>query len=82
MWDHIYLDYLPYTRAELRSRYREVVDKCRQDYSCATAVLRLPGANAMTHFQKVIDMPMVVRMARKSVSEVKKELGLPEVSMS
>jgi len=80
MWDHIYYDFLPWTRSEHRKKYRAVVDKCRQDYQSATAVLRLPGANQMNHFKQVIDVPLVVRMAKKSSAQVRKELGVAEVS--
>lgn len=86
IWSDVYRDYLLALKdggsAELRARYRSMLEQISEDYACATALLRLPGYSPMPAFRRckhVLDMPLVVRRAKKRADEVRKEHGLPEV---
>jgi galactokinase len=48
-----------------------------EDYSCAFRLLRLPGHVPMPAFRDVIDVPLVVRKARRSRDQVRQDLGIP-----
>ena len=47
-----------------------------EDLSQANVVLRLPGYSPMPAFKDVVDMPLVVRHARRS----REEVGLSELT--
>ena len=74
--DFIYCGYLSAAGA----RRRPLVWRVAADYAAAARLLRLPGAVPMPAFREVVDVPLVVRMARRSPEEVRAELGLPAVS--
>merc|ERR1711988_328121 len=73
VWDHIYEDYIPYEEnEEKRAIYQEMVNTITADYRNAEAVLRLPGASSMKkQFQKIFNMPMVVRQCSLGKEEIR-----------
>lgn len=73
-WDFIYSEYLTSVGSEFRGLVWQIAD----DYASALRVLRLPGHVPMPAFREAIDVPLVVRHAKKSRSQVRKELGLSE----
>lgn len=66
-WDFIYAEYLTSVR---RKEYRHLVWQIAQDYSQAHTLLRLPGYVPMPAFQRVEDVPLVVRKAQKTREQV------------
>jgi len=70
-WDFIYSEYLLST-----SGHEKMVWQIAEDYHKATCLLRLPGHSPMPAFRKVVDVPLVVRRARRTAAEVRAELGL------
>ena len=79
VWDHIYEDYIPYEEnEEKRAIYQEMVNTITADYRNAEAILRLPGASSMKkQFQKIFNMPMVVRQCSLGKEEIRERLGIP-----
>jgi len=71
-WDFIYAEYV----MEAGYHHRSIVWQIAEDYSHCLFLLRLPGYCPMPAFRDVIDVPLVVRKARKSREEVRKELGI------
>ncbi|KAK9803166.1 hypothetical protein WJX72_006956 [[Myrmecia] bisecta] len=71
-WDFIYSEYL----TSVGSNYRKMVWQIAEDYAKADMLLRLPGHCPMPAFREVIDVPLVVRHARKTREQVFGELGL------
>eukprot|EP00937_MAST-01D_sp_MAST-1D-sp2_P000043 g43.t1 len=73
-WDFVYSEYLTEAGAE----HRSVVWQIAEDYSLADVCFRLPGFTPMPAFRDVVDLPLVVRRARRGRAEVRAELGLAE----
>lgn len=72
-WDFIYSEYL----MDAGSVFRPLIWQIAEDYSCAFRLLRLPGHVPMPAFREVIDVPLVVRRARKTKEEVYRDFDLP-----
>lgn len=73
-WDFIYAEYV----MEAGYHHRSTVWQIAEDYSHCLFLLRLPGYCPMPAFRDVIDVPLVVRKARRSREEVRKELGVSD----
>ncbi|BBM97512.1 hypothetical protein Mp_1g06320 [Marchantia polymorpha subsp. ruderalis] len=73
-WDFIYSEYMTVAAP----RHRSIVWQIAEDYSNALFVVRLPGYCPMPAFRDVVDVPLVVRCARRSRAEVRQELGIGE----
>lgn len=52
------------------AKLRRMLKHIAEDYACADAILRLPGYTPMPAFQKIVDVPMVVRSVRTPAGEV------------
>ena len=55
---------------------QSLVWQIAEDYACADLCLRLPGFTPMPAFREVVDMPLVVRRARRPRADVRAELGV------
>lgn len=64
--DFVYSEYL----SAVGTRFRPVIWQIAEDYSKAEMLLRLPGYTPMPAFREVIDVPLVVRKAKKTRSQV------------
>ena len=64
--DFVYADYL----TAVGSDFRGIVWKIAEDYALATKLLRLPGYCPMPAFREIVDVPLVVRKARKTRDQV------------
>jgi len=73
-WDFIYSEYL----TAAGSAFKDLVWQIADDYACALCLLRLPGYVPMPAFREVIDVPLVVRHAKRSRKEVRSSLNLPQ----
>eukprot|EP00850_Spirogloea_muscicola_P015467 SM000118S25610 [mRNA] locus=s118:402012:411493:+ [translate_table: standard] len=73
-WDFVYSEYV----MEAGHEYQDIVGQIAEDYSKAALLIRLPGFCPMPAFRDVVDVPLVVREARRSRAEVRKHLGLAE----
>lgn len=73
-WDFIYSEYLTAAGSEFRQLVWQIAD----DYACALRLLRLPGHVPMPAFREVVDVPLVVRHARRSRADVRAALGIDE----
>eukprot|EP00898_Chlorokybus_atmophyticus_P005965 jgi/Chlat1/636/Chrsp103S00005 len=71
-WDFIYAEYV----STEGHQHRSIVFQIAEDYSRATLLLRLPGFCPMPAFRDIIDMPLVVRHARRTREEVRAALGV------
>lgn len=71
-WDFIFSEYL----LNASQSYRSMINQISDDYSQADLLIRLPGYTPMPAFKKVIDVPLVVRKARKTPKQVREELGI------
>jgi L-arabinokinase len=67
-WDFVFAEYLAQSGTD--AKLRRMMKHIAEDYACADAILRLPGYTPLPAFQKVIDVPMVVRPVRTSAAEV------------
>ena len=93
-WDHIYAHFLDdvSTDSEVKM-YADMIGTITEDYKCAEFLLRLPGSHPMPAYDgggggggganciqssEVLDMPFVVRKARKTKEDVRRELGINE----
>jgi L-arabinokinase len=72
-WDFIYSEYL----TAAGSAFKDLVWQIADDYACALCLLRLPGHVPMPAFREVVDVPLVVRHAKRSRHEVRSSMGLP-----
>lgn len=72
-FDFIYSQYLTAAGSE----FQTLVWQMAEDYSRAFRLLRLPGHVPMPAFRDVIDVPLVVRKARRSRDQVRRDLGIP-----
>lgn len=68
-WDFIYSEYL----TTAGSQFRKLVWQIADDYACATKLLRLPGYVPMPAFREIVDVPMVVRPARRTREETRRD---------
>jgi len=75
-WDFVYAEYLTQSRGKDSKDYRALLWQISEDFSKATLLLRLPGHCPMPSFRDVQDVPLVVRRARRTRSEVRAALGL------
>eukprot|EP00850_Spirogloea_muscicola_P015687 SM000122S25794 [mRNA] locus=s122:376915:386453:+ [translate_table: standard] len=73
-WDFVYSEYV----MEAGHEYEDIVWQIAEDYSKAALLIRLPGFCPMPAFRDIVDVPLVVREARRSRAEVRKHLGLAE----
>lgn len=73
-WDFIYAEYVQ-SEGQI---FRKLLDQIALDYGKASLLLRLPGYMPMPAFRQVQDVPLVVRMAKRSRSEVRKQYGIAE----
>jgi hypothetical protein len=73
-WDFIFSEYL----IAAGSGFRRLIMQIADDYASALCLLRLPGHVPMPAFREVIDVPLVVRHAKRSAQEVRKDLGVRE----
>lgn len=73
-WDFIYSEYL----TAAGSAFRDLVWQIADDYACALRLLRLPGHVPMPAFREVLDVPLVVRHARRTRQEVRNALEIPQ----
>eukprot|EP00850_Spirogloea_muscicola_P019500 SM000192S04895 [mRNA] locus=s192:52862:62216:+ [translate_table: standard] len=73
-WDFVYSEYV----MEAGHDYQDIVWQIAEDYSKAALLIRLPGFCPMPAFRDIVDVPLVVREARRSRAEVRKHLGLAE----
>eukprot|EP00897_Mesotaenium_endlicherianum_P001404 jgi/Mesen1/1291/ME000013S00789 len=71
-WDFIYSEYVTQAGAQ----HRALVWQIAGDYARARALLRLPGFCPMPAFRDVVDVPLVVRPARRSRLQVREALGI------
>lgn len=67
--DFIYSEYAS-TLGTHGNSYRKMVWQIAEDYACATALLRLPGYSPMPAFGEILDVPLVVRHAQRSRTQV------------
>ncbi|XP_024399655.1 L-arabinokinase isoform X3 [Physcomitrium patens] len=74
-WDFIYSEYVTVAG----KHHQSIVWQIAEDYSNALFLIRLPGYSPMPAFRDVIDVPLVVRTARRSRQQVRKDLGVDEV---
>ena len=72
-WDFIFSEYL----TDAGSAFKDIVWQIADDYSRAHRLLRLPGYVPMPAFREVIDVPLVVRHARRTRTEVRQDMNLP-----
>jgi L-arabinokinase len=72
-WDFVYSDYLTEAGADMT---QSLVWQIAEDYACADLCLRLPGFTPMPAFREVVDVPLVVRHARRPRAAVRAELGV------
>eukprot|EP00958_Prasinococcus_capsulatus_P007434 scaffold695_cov384-Prasinococcus_capsulatus_cf.AAC.15 len=72
-WDFVYSEYL----TAAGGKYRQMVWQIANDYSKAQLLLRLPGYVPMPAFRDVVDVPLVVRTARRSKEEVRRAYNIP-----
>jgi len=72
-WDFVYSDYLTEVGADMT---QSLVWQIAEDYACADLCLRLPGFTPMPAFREVVDVPLVVRHARRPRAAVRAELGV------
>ena len=68
---------IPGRQKKKKVRRRSPLPPPLQDYACAQRLLRLPGYVPMPAFREVIDVPLVVRRARRGRDEVRASLGIP-----
>ena len=73
-WDFIYADFMVAAGKESR----HIVWQIAEDYASCAMLLRLPGFTPMPAFRQVIDVPLVVRRARRARADVRAELGIRE----
>jgi galactokinase len=73
-WDFIYSEYL----TAAGSAFKDLVWQIADDYACALCLLRLPGHVPMPAFREIVDVPLVVRHAKRSRQEVRSSLNLPQ----
>ncbi len=73
-WDFIYSEYL----TAAGSAFKDLVWQIADDYACALCLLRLPGHVPMPAFREIIDVPLVVRHAKRTRHEVRSALNLPQ----
>ena len=73
-WDFVYSEYL----TAAGGKYRQMVWQIANDYSKAQLCLRLPGYVPMPAFRDVVDVPLVVRTARRSKEEVRRAYNVPD----
>lgn len=67
-WDFVFAEYLSQSGTD--ATMRRMMKNIAEDYACADAILRLPGYTPLPAFQKVVDVPMVVRPIRTPPAEV------------
>lgn len=67
--DFIYSEYAS-TLGSHGNSYRQMVWQIAEDYACANVLLRLPGYSPMPAFGEVLDVPLVVRHAQRSKTQV------------
>lgn len=70
-WDFIYADYL----TAAGGKYQQLLWQISADYASSALLIRLPGYVPMPAFRNVVDIPLVVRMARRSVNEIREQYG-------
>ena len=68
--DFIYSEYAS-TLGSHGNSYRQMVWQIAEDYACANVLLRLPGYSPMPAFGEVLDVPLVVRHAQRSKTQVR-----------
>eukprot|EP00252_Welwitschia_mirabilis_P018224 TRINITY_DN4050_c0_g1_i1.p1 TRINITY_DN4050_c0_g1~~TRINITY_DN4050_c0_g1_i1.p1 ORF type:complete len:994 (+),score=238.94 TRINITY_DN4050_c0_g1_i1:493-3474(+) len=73
-WDFIYAEYV----VAAGYNHRSIVWQIAEDYSHCLFLLRLPGYCPMPAFRDVIDVPLVVRKARRSREQVRRDLGVDD----
>ena len=67
-WDFVFAEYLSQSGTD--AKLRRMLKNIAEDDACADAILRLPGHTPLPAFQKVVDVPMVVRPVRTPAAEV------------
>ncbi len=71
-WDWILEAY-----QEVQPRWRPIVEAYRAAYETAEALFRLPLHGDLSAFPNIIDVPLLVNRARRSVAECRRAVGIP-----
>jgi len=72
-WDWIYVPYL-----STHPDFQDIIHSIKEAYRKADLLLRLPFHGEMAAFQRVQDIPLIARRARRSSTEVRRSLGLAD----
>ncbi|PLX96993.1 MAG: hypothetical protein C0621_00950 [Desulfuromonas sp.] len=72
-WDWIYAGMV-----KQHPEFTEIAKVFREDYSCATAMLRLPFHGVFPHPEMVHELPLVARCAETSPDVIRSRLGVDE----
>ena len=75
-WDFIYAEFASLVGEVGGGDYSTMLEGIAAAYAQATVLLRLPGHTPMPAFRRVEDVPLVVRLARRSRDEVRAQYGI------